>query len=173
MLQSVEALLDPVLDASVREEWARLLEAGLPSQARHTGASNAPHVTLAVAERIGADADARLPGALPADLPTVRLGGLLVLPGRSGRCVLARSVVVSAGLLDLHARVLDEVGDEPGVLAHVRPDAWTPHVTLAHRLDVGLLPAALAALADVGREREGRVGGVRRWDPEAQETWLL
>ncbi len=124
MLQSVEALLDPVLDASVREEWARLLEAGLPSQARHTGASNAPHVTLAVAERIGADADARLPGALPADLPTVRLGGLLVLPGRSGRYV-------------------------------------------------GLLPAALAALADVGREREGRVGGVRRWDPEAQETWLL
>ncbi len=173
MLQSVEALLDPVLDASVREEWARLLAAGLPSQARHTGASNAPHVTLAVAERIGADADARLAGAVPADLPTLRLGGVLVLPGRSGRCVLARSVVVSAGLLDLHARVLDVVGDEPGVLGHVRPDAWTPHVTLAQRLDVGLLPAALSALADVEREREGRVAGVRRWDPEAQETWLL
>lgn len=169
----MEALLDPVLDASVREEWARLLDAGLPSQARHPGPSNAPHVTLAVAERIGAEAESRLAAAVPEDLPALRLGGLLVLPGPSGRCVLARSVVVSAGLLDLHAQVLDAVGDEPGVVAHVRPDAWTPHVTLAHRLDVGLLPAALAALSDVGREREGRVDAVRRWDPETRKTWLL
>ena len=47
MVQSVELLLDPDADALIRNQWAQLAAAGLPSQALHTGDSNAPHVTLA------------------------------------------------------------------------------------------------------------------------------
>jgi len=37
--QSVELLLDEASDSLVRDQWARLAAAGLPSQARHLGAS--------------------------------------------------------------------------------------------------------------------------------------
>ena len=49
MVQSVELLLDDRLDQAVREEWARLLDVGLASQARNRSESNRPHITLAVA----------------------------------------------------------------------------------------------------------------------------
>ena len=53
MVQSVELLLEPEAERGVVRVWEALLEAGLPSQARHTAPSNRPHVTL-VAE-VGAE----------------------------------------------------------------------------------------------------------------------
>lgn len=52
MVQTVELLPDAVTDSVVRTQWGALLAAGLPSQARHTGATNAPHVTLGVSAAV-------------------------------------------------------------------------------------------------------------------------
>mgnify|MGYP000157915916 CR=1 FL=1 len=48
MVQSAELLLDSGLDTAVRREWAALSDAGLPSQNRHRGESNRPHITVSV-----------------------------------------------------------------------------------------------------------------------------
>ena len=169
VMQSVELLLDDALDAAVREEWRLLADAGLPSQARHTGPTNAPHVTLAVAAALSPAAEARLVNTVTDELPSLTLGGLLVFPGH----VLARVVVPSAALLDLHARVIVAVGDEDGVVEHVHPGAWTPHVTLARRLGPDDLASAVRLLADAPRERTGRAAAVRRWDPRVRRAWTV
>ncbi len=45
---SLELVFDGASEAAVRREWDALVAADLPSQARHTGESNRPHVTLLV-----------------------------------------------------------------------------------------------------------------------------
>ena len=45
---SIELVLAGAADQAVRDDWASLVRAGLPTQARHTGASNRPHLTLAL-----------------------------------------------------------------------------------------------------------------------------
>lgn len=145
-MQSVELLLDPGTDAAVRAEWRALEQAALPSLARHTGASNRPHVTLFVApdgaqarvDALEAVADRLLP------LP-VTLGGLVLFPSRSG-VVLARAVVVTAALLAAQRAVHDAVGDAATALPVSLPDAWTPHVTLARRLTPPQVAVALETL---------------------------
>ena len=73
-MQSVELVLDAALDAAVRAEWAALSAAGLPSQADHTGATNAPHVTLVSVDSLDDVAEAAL-ARLSESVPlAVRLG---------------------------------------------------------------------------------------------------
>ncbi len=173
MVQSVEALLDADLDAAVRRQWRALADAGLPSQARHTGATNAPHVTLAVADALDDRVEAALPDAVSALPLPVLLGAPLVF-GRGGRRVLVRLVVPSRALLALHAEVADVVAGSPGVPANVTPDRWTPHVTLACALPTAALPAALDAIAGVGPPDDaGSLTAARRWDGDAKRAWLL
>ncbi|MET0467327.1 MAG: 2'-5' RNA ligase family protein [Aeromicrobium sp.] len=169
MVQSVELVLDERLDALVREEWDVLSTAGLPSQARHTGPSNAPHITLGVADRMDdaaelalADVDHGIGGA-------VRLGGLLVFQGRTA--VLSRAVVPTEALLRTHRAVQAALADAPGRPVSTAPDRWTPHVTLARRLDDAQLAAALSLLAARPRELVGSVRAARRWDGDGRVTW--
>jgi 2'-5' RNA ligase len=169
-MHSVEAVLDDATDRQVRAQWRELLQAGLPSQARHTGRSNRPHVTLGLIDTIAADVERRLVDAV-ARLPIpVTLGGLLIFG--AGRFVLARLVVPSAGLLDLQAgamRSLDAPLDPHGTFAAGR---WTPHVTLARRLTADQVGAALTALGAVPT-LSGQLVRARRWDiTNKQETWL-
>ena len=171
-VQSVELLLDPATDDAVRAQWALLAAAGLPSQARHTGESNAPHVTLAVRTTIPDDLDDALAAAVR-DLPPVRLGGLLVFVHR--RCVLARAVVPSAALLALHARVHTVLDGEPACgpsAPHLAPGTWTPHVTLARTLPAADLSTAVTALGPLP-EVVGSGAAVRRWDATRRRTWVL
>ena len=144
-MQSVELLLDADADEAVREEWRKLDDAGLPSLARHTGASNRPHVTLLVAPE---GAETRIAplreAAVLLPLP-VTLGGLVLFPSRHG-AVLARAVVVTAALLAVHRAVHDAVGRAVTALPVSIPDAWTPHVTLARRLTPAQVGAALEVL---------------------------
>ncbi|TPW71673.1 2'-5' RNA ligase family protein [Schumannella sp. 10F1B-5-1] len=180
MVQSLELTLDARLDAAVRSEWAALAEAGLPSQAQHTGASNRPHVTLlvrdalpsagAAVEGVSSIAAARLPLALELGAP--------VLFGAGERRVLARLVVPSAELLALHAELHAGVG--PGAVAdadgagadapHSRPGDWTPHVTLARRIPLARLGEALAVLdaIDPAPELRGTADALRHWDGVAR-----
>ncbi|GAA4677507.1 2'-5' RNA ligase family protein [Frondihabitans cladoniiphilus] len=171
-MHSLELLLDPATDRGVRDDWQALLDAGLPSQGRHQGASNAPHVTLLARPSLDDSNDTELGRALT-DLPLpARLGGLVVF-GRPPRgLVLARLVVVTPGILRLHAVVHEIVGDagpdapkestEAWDAPHTRPGHWTPHVTLAS----GLSPAQLAdALPLLGpADLEGAFVAGRRWD---------
>jgi 2'-5' RNA ligase len=169
MVQSVELVLDAALDDQVREEWLLLLAADLPSQARHTGASNAPHVTLGVADRIDAAAERALGHVDYGSGLALRLGGLLVFSGRTS--VLARAVVPTSHLLVTHAAVDSALGDVPGRPGTTRPGSWTPHVTLARRLDRAQLAAALTALASRPRELRGTIRCGRRWDSDSRTTW--
>lgn len=177
MVQSVELLPDPAVDAWVRDQWRALADAGLPSLTHHQGATNRPHVTLAVAQSVGADLEARLDDALGRRPDAVvRLGGLVVFgpQGRDGRCVLARLVVPSGPLLALQARVAAAWEDADGVPWTTRPGAWTPHVTLAMRLtpeEVGRAVSVVGGPAPA--DDPGPPAGVRRWDGTARREWWL
>jgi len=153
---SIELLLDAGTETAVRAEWEALAAAGLPSLASHTGPSNQPHITVLVRPELEPFDVDDLVAPLP--LPLI-LGGPMLF-GAGERRVLVRSVVPTEALLALHAAVHGRVG--PGQDArHTRPGEWMPHVTLARRLRLGDVPAALAA---VGDELRGQVSGMRRWD---------
>lgn len=167
-MHTVELTFDPDTDAAVRAGWQRLAAAGLPSQARHSHASNRPHVTLATVDALpGAPALVAALAVLP--LP-VRLGPLLCFGGRTR--VLAWAVVPDAALLDLHAaiwRALTGAGrpDPPHA-----PGRWTPHVTLARRLDAPALAAAVAVL-DGPADVTGALTAARSYDTVSREVTPL
>ena len=170
MVQTVELVVDEETEAAVRRAWDVLAAAGLPSQARHTGATNRPHVTLAVAAAIPASLESRLAAAV-AGLPIpVRLGGLVCFAGR--RWVLARLVVPSAELLRVHSAVADIVLGCPGLSPLMFPGRWTPHVTLARGLAVEALGTALGLLGDRA-ELVGDAVAARRYDSERRTDWPL
>lgn len=167
MVQSVELTLDAVSDAEVRREWQALVDAGLPSQALHRGASNRPHVTLAALPVLDdAACGAALADACRGALPLPLRLGAVVLFGRDPY-VLVRSVIATRPLLALHEVVAAAVGTPPGT--NLSPGLWTPHVTLARRMPGADLPAALAVLPV--RELDVVAVGVRRWDGDAKREW--
>lgn len=169
MVQTVELLPDAVTDAVVRAQWQALLAAGLPSQARHTGATNAPHVTLGVCTAVPQTVEPRLAVAV-AGLPVpLRLGGLVVFGDR--RRVLACLVVPTPELLTLHAEVSAVLDGCPGQRDLLAPGRWTAHITLARGLREDQLGAALVACA--GEEVDGSAVAARRYDGEARSAWLL
>jgi 2'-5' RNA ligase len=127
-------------------------------------------VTLAVASAIPSALEAELIGAV-AGLPTpVRLGGFVCFAGR--RWVLARLVVPTVALLRLHAAVADAVAQCPGLSSQLRPDRWTPHVTLARGLTGDQLGAALGMLGGTV-ELPGEAVAARRFDGHARTDWVL
>jgi 2'-5' RNA ligase len=189
---SIEGVFDSGLEFVVRGDWATLIDAGLPSQGRNPAPSNRPHVTFAYASAYPEDVEARLPESL-GDLPlAVRIGAVAAFPAH-GRpesegpwFTLVRMLVPSPGLLDLHARLLELVGDAPGLARNCRVGAWTPHVTLARRITAEQVGTAIGALASSGRrsggvrggrghrsDLTGELAGVRRWDGDTRRTWLV
>src|ERR1700694_3500406 len=96
MVQSVELVFDRDTEAAVRHIWDGLAAAGVPSQAP----ASRPHVTLAVAERIGAEVDALLAGVAHR-LPLRCVIGAPLLFGRS-KVVLARLGVSAVEMLGGH-----------------------------------------------------------------------
>ncbi len=168
MTQTVELLLDAPDDARVRAEWGLLADAGLASQARHRGASNAPHVTLTAVPVIDAAAELAIRDVCGAALPlAVRLGPLHVFG--DDPLVLVRLLVVTGPLQDLQAAVSDRVVVPDG--SWVSPDRWTPHVTLAHRMPGDQLARAREVLPDEGYDV--RLTRARRWDSDARRAWSV
>lgn len=170
---SIELLLDAATDAGVRAEWAALEGSGMPSLARHASESNRPHVTLFVAERID-DEDLAAVRAAVSSLPVpLALGGLQIFgAGRRG-FVLARSVVMTDALLTLHRRVHAAAAPlAASIVALSRPDAWTPHVTLARRLTAEQVGQALVAIGAVALPA-GVATGARLWDGAAKRVTPL
>lgn len=172
MAHSIELLLDEHSDAGIRAQWRALADAGLPSQARVTSPTNRPHVTLLAAERISGDVDdtlRALAGRLPFDCV---IGAPLVFGGHS--MTLARLIVPSAELLDLHTevyrRTLPFLTGEP--FGHCRPGHWTAHATLGRRFGAEEIGPALAAVSD-SADLPARITGLRRWDSNARIDHIL
>ncbi|WP_306359531.1 2'-5' RNA ligase family protein [Nocardia sp. CC227C] len=163
MVQSVELILDEAAESTIRDQWRLLAEAGLHSP----DANHRPHITVAVAREIWPRLDKSLAREPFTAIP-VLLGGLLVFGAR--RPILVRAVVPSLPLLDLQRRLFGVISPCPGIPSTVRPDAWTPHVTLARRVTPTQLPTALAA---VGRDGDfpATVVGIRRWDGDRRREW--
>lgn len=170
MVQSVEVLLDAHLEALVRREWEALVDAGVSRELRRGGDPAVPHITVGVAASIDAEVEAALREMDHRVGLELRLGGLLLLGGRSS--VLVRVVVPSVPLLDLQATVWNALQGCPGMPDTMAPGRWTPHVTLARRVGSSDLQKAVDLLG--GRtSAEGSVAGMRRWDGDARRAWAL
>ena len=172
MAQSIELILDPVAEAAVIAQWQALADAGLPTSLRpEPGPHHRPHVTLYAADALPDGVEDGLP-AVVADLDLrVRVGSLMIFGPRRGSCVLTRQVVPSMELLDLQARVAELCrADRSGSFG---PGRWSPHITLARRMPAAQIGAAVAALADSGRELESRVRQCRRWDGRRRTAWWV
>ncbi len=163
-MHHVDLVLDPGADAAVRTLWRRLDEAGLPSLARHRSPSNRPHVTLAMTrvwpERDAVAAALRALDALPL---TARIGAPVVF-GR-GPFVLAIGVVPTQALIALHRALAEAL---PPAHDHLRPGAWTPHVTLGNRMSSGEVAASLELVASVSVPAEVTFDSARHWDSVAR-----
>jgi 2'-5' RNA ligase len=170
VVQSVELLFDDATEAGLRRAWAALFAAGLPSLATNHSPSNRPHVTVAVAETGLERTVDGLRAVLAAEELATRglaaaVGGYVLFGGHRHRYVLARAVVLSRPLQALHSAVHRAVAlaaPDAVVPDNVRPDAWTPHVTLARRVPSARLGAALDLL-DPGA-LDARFTGARLWD---------
>lgn len=171
MVQSVELLLDPDIDATVRAEWRRLSSARLPSQDRITAESNRPHVTMGVASHIPDDIEDALVRELPSAPLPIRLGGVVVFGGR--RLTLARLVVPTTELLTLQRIVYELIADCEGVPPHIVPGEWTPHVTLSRRIQSTDLGTAIAVTRAGSRDIVGTSAGIRRWDSDDKREWRI
>ncbi|MFJ4254289.1 2'-5' RNA ligase family protein [Microbacterium sp. NPDC090003] len=162
---TIELLLDTAAEDAVRAEWDALAALGVSSLGRHTSPSNRPHITVMARVDLPPFDAGVLDGIL--SFP-ITLGAPLLF-GAGERRVLARSVVPTAELLDLHSRVHSLAG--PGEDApHTAPTQWTPHVTLARRLRVADLAVALEG---IGGEIHAHVAGVRHWDPASARVTAL
>ena len=162
-MRSIELVFDDSTDALLRADWARLEAAGLPSLAAHTSPSNSPHVTLAA----GMDLQAGQEGpwaALPLDMT---FSGAIVFPSGPGKYVLARAVLPTAPLLDLHRRLHQGLsGAQPLTL----PGAWTPHATISRRIPGHQLGTALDLL---DLRIDGRCAAARLWDSSTKTVTPL
>jgi hypothetical protein len=168
MVHSVELVFDPDTEAAIRHIWDGLREAGIPSQAP----ASRPHTTLTVSERMDQVVDSLLTPLLDRFPFGCRIGAPLLF-GRS-KAVLARLVVPTSELLDVHAEVyrICLPHQEQAPMANSAPGHWTAHVTLARRVVPGQLGRALR-IAGKPSEIAGSVVGLRRWDGASKREYPI
>ncbi len=183
-MQSVELLLDPDGSERVVAQWDALREAGLPSQARHPGATNAPHITIGVASAIDEVAESALSDLAIGDPWRVHLGPIMLFDGTKS-VVLARMVLASPELLALHAAVTEALRGCPGQVEHLAVGRWVPHVTLARRMKPSAISHALSVLqqhesslvpgrqVSAAQTSSADVVALRRWDSAAKRAWTV
>ena len=167
MVHSVELVFDVDAEARIRKVWDDLSAVGVRSQAAKKSASNRPPVTLVVAERMAEGVDEAL-RPVTARLPLAcRIGAPMVFG--VGRFAVVRLVVPSRELLALHEEVHRRCLPflTPGPLPHCVPGGWTPHVTLARRVDATELPRVFG-VDGVGTVLDANAVWLRHWDGEAR-----
>jgi hypothetical protein len=156
-MHTIELLLDPVLEAGVRELWDLLRDAGLSSLAAHPHPTNRPHLTVLTAASLAGFPPPALP--IPAELGPVRFLGR----------ALVREVTPTAGLRGLHARTWTALAGASSPTFHRnRPQrpilAGRTGVRPGHRLGNLLVAVRLTT-------------GVRKWSgkgpPEPKEMRLV
>ncbi|MEO7233971.1 MAG: 2'-5' RNA ligase family protein [Lapillicoccus sp.] len=172
-VQSVELQLDEGGVALVVGLWHRLVEAGLPSQARHPSPTHRPHITLVAVSDLPKGADAALGGVVAGRLPVDGRWGKVTLFGAGPWTVVWR-VSPSRAMAELQVRVASVCAVPADSLT--APQQWTAHVTLARRVGESDRPAVLDVLAEPVRAEVGRVlvaPAVRRWDAAHRREWVV
>lgn len=155
---AIELFLDEEADQRVRQIWAALDREGIRSLGGDLESDYRPHVSLSVFEQGDPTEVARilrpiLRGCVGLPLPLVSLGFFppaALVPVFLG-------VAPSARLLELHADVdqaIESIVDR--IWPYYRPDALTPHCTLAK--DVAEKAKALEIAARFALPIEARVG---------------
>ena len=159
MVHSIELLLDVDTESVIRRGWKALSDAGLHSPPP----TSRPHVTVIVADGISPDVDDRLSAVLYR-LPVLCVIGAPMVFGRSP-FILVRSVVPSMELLQIQAEVnrISTTYLEPAAAPNTAVGQWTPHVTLARRVEESQLSRALT-IRNTTRDIRGSIVGLRRWD---------
>ena len=174
MAQSVELLLDDETDRAVTDEWLRLHDARLPSERRSAAdQTHRPHITLYAGDEIAATAEPELSSLVAGLSLTLELGALMLFGPHRRRFVLVHQVVPSVELLSLQNDVGAACGADP--TGHFAPGRWSPHVTVARRVEpnqVGPVLTVLTGRAPVAGRRS-HVTSCRRWDGAAKRAWLL
>jgi 2'-5' RNA ligase len=171
LTQSVELLLDDTTDTAIRDQWDRLGDAGLPTaRRREPSPSHAPHITLWAGDRLDAEVDAQLTSLFRELDLQLLIGSLMLFGPRPWGYVLVRQVVISTGLATLQQRVVQACG---GGYGQFGDGQWSPHVTLARRLDVDQVGPALRALSRAPSELPATVRRARRWDGDRRIAWPL
>jgi hypothetical protein len=161
---SIELLLDDTADAAIRDRWRSLAALGVDP------AIGRPHCTLIAGTRIsGADSHlATIAQRLP--IP-VLIGPPVALPAGPGLFTLAASVVPSSELLSVHATVHRLCGDAvDGLVDHVTPGSWTPHITLARRLTADRAGSALTLDCS---PIPAHANAIRRWDGDTSSETVV
>lgn len=171
MADSIELLLDPASHCFLLEDWATLEAEGLPNQSQHRSFSNAPHITLAAAARIDARYDDALAQTVEDIAVPLTTAGFLVFPTRRA-FVLARQVVADTALSEVHRSVWGALDGIAEPVPTTVPGAWTPHITLAHKLSAEQLAVALGVLRD-RPAHPLNAGIMRRWDAQEKRLVLL
>ncbi|MEU6845567.1 2'-5' RNA ligase family protein [Streptomyces sp. NPDC046716] len=143
-MHTVELLPDDEADELVREAWAALAAAGMPSQAGHTHPTNRPHITLFTLPTMPPELRLALRDALSAALPLpLRITGPHVFPGRTS--TLAWLVAADPALMELRVRLRElaegALGTECVRDDVQRPEDWRPHLTLGRSRRPGAWPA--------------------------------
>lgn len=129
-------------------------------------------MTVSVADRIAPGVDDEL-REVTERLPIRCVVGAPLLFGRSP-FTLVRLVVPTPELLATQAEVhrLSLPHLIPGPADNTLPGRWTPHVTLARRVDATQLARVLTNRG-LTRELTGSVTGVRRWDGDRRVEHLI
>ncbi|QLL09677.1 2'-5' RNA ligase family protein [Mycobacterium vicinigordonae] len=164
MAHSLELLFEPDTEAAIRGIWDKLAAAQLAGRA----AAGRPHVTLIAAEHIEPAVDQQLT-PITGQLPLPCAIGAPVIFGR-GTLVLARLVVPTRELLDLHAEVHRLSSGHLTPMPNSRPGQWTAHVTLARRVPESQLGRAVRI---AGPPMVGSFAGLRRWDGDQRVEYPL
>jgi 2'-5' RNA ligase len=150
-----------------------LAAAGLPSERRAAADDrHRPHLTLYASDAISETAESVLPELVAGLDLEVQLGALMIFGPRRGQVILVRQVTPSVELLRLQAQVAvvcrADVGGQFG------QGRWSPHVTLARRVPIDRVGAALAALERTAdRPLLARITRCRRWDGRRKTAWWL
>lgn len=146
MAHALELFFDSDTETKIKRVWDRLEVAGLPSLATRTHRRHRPHVTLAVAERIGVARLQEGRDRLAATHLDVTLHSPAVFQ-RSG--VLYLSVVPTLELLRLHQQIHAALHDSlVGLWGTYSVGAWVPHCTLAQGLTREQLARGIDLLHD-------------------------
>lgn len=162
-LHSLELVPDDAGRAAVRALWDALSDAGLPSQADHTKASNQPHVTVVEAVELPESA---------IDVARARLRGMLPVSATArGVLLLGEEKVTVALAVDLDDDLARRVLAVRVQVPHRAHRGWLPHVTLARRVPRFDVPRALEVVGTP--ELELRLTEVRRWDPDKGHVTTL
>ena len=158
MAQGVVVLFEDAADRAVRDLWARLDAAGLPSRRAFP-----PHPTFAMASDIPERTRAALREQLRVlHIPSLYFGALSTFASTEN--VLMLSAVTDPELLAVHSAVHDVLaGRVRDPSAYYLPGSWVPHCTLLAQVDAAALVRGFGAVFPVEPLR-ARVAGVAVMD---------